>query len=113
MARTALAVQSLNTKGGQAITWEDLPTDDGTSIALTPRNTVRLLVKAESGDEVTVTVVSKACSHGRTGDLTQTVTGPATESFGPYSDPTIWGDGSHLQVNYGSITGTPKIAAVQ
>lgn len=115
MARTRLTVQSVSAVGGNAVTFSPVDTINGHQIQNSGR--MALLVQTGTAGGVTVSIPSVACIHGRLGNISLVVPANVLESFGPFQDPTIWGDGrDQLLVDYSAAIGGTAIntvAAVQ
>ncbi len=112
---TDVTIQLLTASTGQDLTFAAIDIAGGNSISNASKGGMKFFIQTSTSDTVDVTIVSKACSHGRLGDLTKTVGPGKIESFGPYNDASIWGDGSTIQLTYTttSTTGTIKIAAIK
>lgn len=115
MARVRLNLQSVSAIGGQALTFSPVDTINGHQIQNSGR--VALVVQTGTGGGVTVAIPSVACIHGRLGNISAVVPPGVTETFGPFQDPTIWGDGrDQLLADYSAAIGGTAInlvAAVQ
>lgn len=117
--RTQLAIQQVSTPGGTGLTFAPVDTINGMQVPNTGR--VALLVQTGTpggfSAGVTVNIPSVACIHGRLGDITAVVPSGVLQAFGPFQDPTIWGDGrSLLFANFSAAIGGTAlntVAAVQ
>lgn len=114
MAPTKLTIQQLDALNGEDIAFVNADLVNGNQIQNTGR--VVLLVKMpNSTSTVTVNIPSLPDAAGRVGDQSKAVPANTVESFGPYADPTIWGDGLNILITYSGTSGqaTPQVAAVQ
>jgi hypothetical protein len=115
MARTRLTVQSVSAVGGNALTFSPVDTVNGMQIQNSGR--VALVIQTGTGAGVTVAIPSVACIHGRLGNISAVVPQGVTETFGPFQDPTIWGDGrDQLLADFSAAIGgtaVNTVAAVQ
>jgi len=93
-ARTQLTIQSISATGGLALTFAPVDTINGMQVQNTGR--LALLVQTTSAGGVTISIPSVACIHGRLGNISAVVPASTLETFGPFQDPTIWGDGRSL-----------------
>ena len=112
MTTTVVTPQSLVATVGQEVTWTVIDTANGNATPNVRANRVRVLIRTQATSTGVVTFVSTACAHGRFGDLAFTLGASKTYSFGPFTDPSIWGDGSSLEMQYDSIVNTVHIAVV-
>ncbi len=112
MARTVLTPQNLGTKGGQSVLWADL--DAGNLMQYQNTGREVFLVRVGTGGAATITVPSVADPYGRTGDIGPVIiTGPETKAFGPFSPPTIWGNGAaQLFINPSALAGSTSVAVI-
>jgi len=115
MARTRLTLQSVSAIGGQAISFAPVDTINGMQAQNSGR--VALLIKTGTAGGVTIAIPSVACIHGRLGNISAVVPADTTETFGPFQDPTIFGDGrDQLLADFSAAIGGTAInlvAAVQ
>jgi hypothetical protein len=114
-ARTALTLQVINVAAGQAVTFVPVDSVNGMQVQNTGR--VAFWINTTGTGGVTVAISSVACIHGRLGNVSTIVPASTQELFGPFGDPTIWGDGrSLLFVDFSAVIGGTSqnsIAAVQ
>src|SRR3972149_2301722 len=112
MARTVITPQVLNQQTGAEVTFVAIDQANGMQVQNTGREVV--LVKTPSGGGTTIKFPSAVCSHNRTGDVGPTNIGAnLIQEYGPFVDPTIWGDGvANLYVNFTATTGSVTIAVV-
>lgn len=113
-APTQLTIQQLNSITGEDVVWVGADLVNGNQF----QNTGRAALLVKTTGSITISIPSRPDAAGRLGDVLQPVSGltdPFVHAFGPYVDPSIWGDGVQLQVFYSGFAGhvTPKIAAVQ
>lgn len=111
-ARTKLTIQSISAIGGQALSFAPVDTINGMQV----QNTGRIALMVRTGTQgsasagVTVGIASVACIHGRLGNITAVVPSGVFETFGPFQDPTIWGDGrDQLFVDFSAAIGGTAI----
>ncbi len=114
MARTAITVQRLDTKGGELVTFVGADAVNG--MQAQNDGTVTVLVRTGLNAAVTVKFPSVACQHGRLGDIQVSMT-PVTsgqvQSFGPFVDFQNWGDGRGLLfMDFSGVSGQVDVAAV-
>lgn len=111
MPRTPIPVVPLDSKTGEPITF--IPIDATNDHEIANASGVRILVMTGAAEAVTIDIPSRACSHGRMGDLGPFAVGAnALQSFGPY-DPALFGAPGLLYINCSAVTGAPKITAVR
>ncbi len=115
MARTVLTVQRLDAISGEDVAYVSIDPTNG----MQARNTGReaIILKTGAGNSVQLTIPSVACSHGRTSNVVATQGASLDKSYGPFTDPAIWGDGvGQLFLDFASVVGgtsTILVAAVQ
>lgn len=113
--RTRLTLQSVSAVGGNPLAFAPVDTINGMQVQNSGR--VALLIKTGTGAGVTISVPSVACIHGRLGNISAVIPQDTLESFGPFQDPTIWGDGrDQLFADFSAAIGGTSIntvAAVQ
>lgn len=114
-ARTKLTIQSISAIGGQGLTFAPVDTINGMQVQNTGRVGLMVLAGTQggTGGGVTVGLPSVACIHGRLGNITAVVPAGAIETFGPFQDPTIWGDGrDQLFVDFSAAIGGTALNTV-
>lgn len=117
--RTVLSIQQISSPAGLALGFVPVDTINGMQVQNTGRVALAVATGTQGGFSagVTVNIPSVACIHGRLGDITAVVPSGVVEFFGPFQDPTIWGDGrSQLFINFSAAIGGTAlntVAAVQ
>lgn len=116
MARTVLSTQSLAALAGQTLPW--VPVDVANGMQVRNSGVQVVAVMTGTGSQVTLTFPSQPDAYGRTGDVVvQQVTGsnvnPKLQLYGPFPNPTMWGDAaSNLFINPSALTGSASIAVI-
>ncbi len=113
MARATITVQKLLAKGGQEVTFQSVDTVNLMQV----RNTgveVVLVRTSGAGSAVSVKFPSVKDPFDRFGDVGPVAIGAEKQyAFGPFTPPTIWGDGaSFLFIDPSGVSGTATIAVV-
>lgn len=112
MARTTIAVQRLQALDGQEVTFQNFDAVNGMQCQNLGIQVI--LVKAGSGVVVQVGIPSVPDPFDRSGDIVTTVGPDETVAFGPFTVPTVWGDGAaKLFVDGTATSGTATIAVVE
>jgi hypothetical protein len=114
MARTAIAVQDLVKKGDKTVAF--VAVDDANGMYFNNTGREVIVVKSQATSGVTMTVLSVACSHGRTGDKTVVV--GASEDHMVYALPPdefnqAGADAGKVFLNFAAKSGTVQIAVVR
>jgi len=118
MARTVITPQIANTKSGKQVTWVAVDAANGMQVQNSGRSQV-VVQAVGTGAVGSITFASKACSHNRTGDVTGALVAgsaalPGAAVFGPFQDPTLWGDGvNQLYVDFTGVVGSVNIAVIE
>lgn len=112
MPRTALAVQEI--QAGKAAQLAGPAADQANGNSFVNDGHTRLVVKNGDASSRTITVVSKACSHGRTGDVSQPVAAGEVAVLGPFDPATFNQTDGTVNVDWSASTpGTVKCTPVR
>jgi len=114
-ARTKLTIQSIVATGGQGLTFVPVDTINGMQVQNTGRVSLLIAAGTQGGVSggVTIAVPSVACIHGRLGNISAVVPAGALQTFGPFQDPTIWGDGrDQLFIDFSAAIGGTALNTV-
>lgn len=114
MGRTVLTSQRLQSVDGQTLTFTGFDSVNGMQVKNVGIQVV--LVKCTSSpDAINVKIPSVADPFNRLGDVLKSVSNTdGIVAFGPFTVPTIWGDGaSQLFIDGTGSTGSPLIAVIE
>lgn len=92
MARTALKKTTATTPypiAGVSLIWTPATVSDGNKFTMTGQELL-LARNVHATDAKDVVITSVACSHGRTGNVTQALAAGAVRSFGPFKRKDGW-----------------------